>query len=433
MFPGRAAAFVAAAALSTGFGAFPALFFNWGVLYPNVLGYAVVPAALAAVALVCRAPRGVELIRASLLLLVTLAACGLAHPNAALAAYAFGGAYAIGVLTVRAFEARTRAAWTTLAAAGGAIVVIFIAVWSVARTGAAHSAWVPWQSEAQALGEALLVSPRGFTPTVIAVALVVVGLLAAALRPRKIPVILPFAVAVALFVLASGFRVDHWLRVWLTNPWYSDSNRLAALLPIAAIPVATLGVLAIVDRARGIRVPERWNAPATRVVAGFAGAAVLFTVGFGPNVRDALFQVREAYAYTDDALLLSSDELSLIRRLPEQVPADATIIGSPRTGASLAYALADRHVTELHIFGNRSEDEVFLDANLGNIDSDPAVCSAVERVGVDYVLDFGRRDVFGDDAAATVYDGVQDLASSPSLELVDSEGDDARLFRIVGC
>lgn len=433
IFPGRAAALVAAAALSTGFGAFPALFFNWGVLYPNVLGYAVVPAALAAVALVCRSKLGAELARNVLLVLVTFVACGLAHPNAALAAYVFGALSAIGALAVRALTIRTRTAWLHAGLVGSAILVVFVVVWSLARTGAAHSGWLPWQSEAQAVGEALLLSPRGFTPTVIVVGVTWVGLVAAIVRPSRILVILPFVGATVLFVLASGFRVDHWLRLWLTNPWYSDSNRLAALLPIAAIPVATLGVLTIVDAARRLPLPARWNAPLTRTLAGFAGAAVLFTVGFGTNVRDALGQVREAYMPVDGALLLSPAERALIERLPDEVPEDATIIGSPRTGASLAYALAERNVTEFHIFGDRSADEVFLDANLRNIEADPAVCSAVDRLGIDYVLDFGDWDVFGDEAAAAAYDGVQNLTPSPSLELVDYEGDDARLFRVVGC
>ncbi|MGL1386251.1 DUF6541 family protein, partial [Vibrio parahaemolyticus] len=44
--------------------------------------------------------------------------------------------------------------------------------------------------------------------------------------------------AVALFAISSGLRIDHPLRQILTNPWYNDSNRLAALLPLVAIPVA---------------------------------------------------------------------------------------------------------------------------------------------------------------------------------------------------
>lgn len=432
LFPRRRSALIGGAALSTAFGAFPALFFNWGVLYPNVLGYALVPAALAAVVMLCRSRTAAGLWRESLLLLVILAGCALAHPNAALAAFAFGAAYAVATLLVRAAERRTRRAWTTFAIATAACLIAFVGIWSVARTGAEHSKWPPWQNSAQALGEAVLASPRGYTPTIVAMLLLAAGLVAVVRAPRRIPLVAPFLVAITLFVLASGFAIDSALRVWLTNPWYSDSNRLAALLPIAAIPVATLGVVAITDAARGIRLPKALDKRVFRVVVAALGIVVLFTMGSGANVRDALYEVREAYAATPNSLLLSPDERALLDRLDEEVPTDALLIGSPRTGASLAYALADREVTELHIFGSPSADEKFLDGHLRDIDTDPAVCLAVDRVGVTHVLDFGRRDVFDDAEAAKTYDGVQDLDATTHLVLIDAQGD-AKLFRIDGC
>jgi hypothetical protein len=432
LFPRRRSALIGGAALSTAFGAFPALFFNWGVLYPNVLGYAVVPAAVAAVAMLCRSRTAAGLWRESLLLLVVLAGCALAHPNAALAAFAFGGAYAVAYLLVRAIERRSRGAWTTFAITTAACLVAFVGIWSVARTGAEHSKWPPWQNSAQAFGEAVLASPRDYTPTVITVLLLAVGLLAVVRAPRRIPIVAPFLVAITLFVLVSGFPIDSWVRIWLTNPWYSDSNRLAALLPIAAIPVATLGVVAVTDAARALPLPQALRRRTIRVVVAGVGIAILFTVGFGANVRDALYQVREAYAAVPDALLLSPDERALLSRLDEEVPADALLIGSPRTGASLAYALADRDVTELHIFGSPSADEKFLDGHLRDIDTDPAVCRAVGRVGVTHVLDFAGRDVFDDAVAAKTYDGVQGLDATTHLVLIDSQGD-AKLFRIDGC
>ncbi|WP_457825381.1 DUF6541 family protein, partial [Staphylococcus aureus] len=80
--------------------------------------------------------------------------------------------------------------------------------------------------------------------------LLLIGFAAVARRPRLLPILTPFAVAVALFAISSGLRIDHPLRQILTNPWYNDSNRLAALLPLVAIPVATLGAIALVDLAR---------------------------------------------------------------------------------------------------------------------------------------------------------------------------------------
>lgn len=432
LFAQRRTAYVTAAALSAGFGAFPALFFNWGVLYPNLIGYAMVPAALSTVvtALDDRGPRA--LTRA--LLLVALLAGGvfLGHPNAFLSLLAFSASLVIGILAIRAFDARTRSSVIGVAVAVVGFGAVMAVVWAVFRTGAEHSRWEPWQNLAQAAGEGLFASPRGFSPTIVVVALLVAGFVAVARRPRGLPVLAVFAVAVALFMVVSGLRIDSPVRQLLTNPWYNDSNRLAALLPLAAIPVATLGALAIVDTAR--RWATRRSLPRwTRVTAAVVAVVAVFSVVVGPNVRIALTQVHEAYAYTDDALILSDDEHALLERLDDETPADALIIGSPRTGTSLALALADREVTQRHVFGSPSPELLFLNTHLRDIETDPAVCSTVDELGIDYVLDFGRRDVIDDPNGAVPYDGIQDLTPSSHLVLIDSQGPEARLFRIEGC
>jgi hypothetical protein len=169
-----------------------------------------------------------------------------------------------------------------------------------------------------------------------------------------------------------------------------------------------------------------------RIGAVVVGIAAVFSVAIGPNVRIALSQVHEAYAYTDSSLILSSDEEALLERLDDETPADALIAGSPRTGASLALAFADRQVTQKHVFGNPSPELLFLNAHLRDIDSDPAVCRTVDDLGIDYVLDFGTQDVI-DPAGAAAYSGIQDLTPGTHLVLVDSQGPEARLFRIEGC
>ncbi len=437
LFSGRTAALVASAALSTGFGAFPALFFNWGVLYPNAVGFATIPATLATLVTALRAAPGRDLLRSILLLGLMALGTALGHPNALLAATIFGSLLCAGLVVRDAVLAPSRSTWRRAIAVtvlGGAISLLFIAL---ARTGAEHSGWQPWQTPAQAFGEGVLASPRGYAPTIIVAVLLLAGIISSVVRPRGIPYVLPFAAAVTLFVLASGFPVENRLRGFLTNPWYSDPNRFAALLAVTAVPVAVLGSLLITDAVRAalLRTQPPLSATAYRslsAVAAIGATAIVFSVGTGPNVSSALSQVREAYTSTPEALLLSPDERALIDRLDQHLSPGDLIIGSPRTGVSLAYALAGFHVTERHIFGSPSEDDRFLDSHLRDIGVDPAVCQAVGRVGVDYVLDFGPRDVI-DESGAAAYAGVIDLEPSEHLVLVDSQGPDARLFRVEGC
>ncbi|WP_409047306.1 DUF6541 family protein [Microbacterium sp. HA-8] len=438
LFPGRRIALVTAGMLSTGFGAFPALFFNWGVLYPNALGYALIPAALASVILVRRASGTRQRVLAALLAAAIVTGVFLAHPNAFVATFAFAGAYLVADAALVAVRRRTRLTIALAVAVPVAFLAAGAALWRVATTNAAVWGWTPWESTSSALYHALTVTPRGYVPTVVIAVSLFLGAVAIVRRPQRIPLAMPFAVAVLLYVLAAGTAVENPLRAFLTDPWYSDPNRLAALLPIAAIPIATLGITDLASDVRRwtrtwwvsaqfSRSPAAWSAAALVAIG-----AVLSTAALGPNVSLALAQVNEAHQYRDDALLLTADERAVLERLTTYAEPGSLVIASPRTGANLAYALAGLTVTEPHIFGAPSADETFLAQNLARIDDDPAVCEAVNRTGVDYVVDFGSRDVMGADDPVG-HGGVVNLVEGEHLTVVDTEGPDARVFRIEGC
>lgn len=424
----RMAVGIAAAALSTGFGAFPILLFDFGVLYPNATAYAVLPAGLAAVWMLLRPAGWGDAIRTTALLLLLIVGIGLAHPNAFLALYAMGAAVVLTFLLVRAIEHSSRSVWITHSAAAALILVAGAGLWRFSRTDWGMSRWGPWQSTAQAFGEAVLINPRAYPVTLLTAALLIAGLIAIARGPRQGLFALPFAVAAFMFILVSGTPVEFLLREMVTNPWYNDSFRLAALLPVAGIPVAVFGVVFLADAsARKLR----GGTPLRTAVTG-AAAVVLFSVAVGPNVSGAIAQAQVAYRLDPSAALLTSDEAALLERLDEETPADALIAGSPWTGTSLAYALAGREVVELHVFGSRNADEIYLDEHLRDIDQDPRVCDAVRALGVSHVLDFGTQNVFNRDDAAADRAGIQGLGPADHLQLVDSQGD-ARLFRVVGC
>lgn len=435
LFGERAAAYVPAAALSTGFGAFPALFFDWGVLYPNALGYSMLPAVLAAGVRLFTAEGVAGRLRDTLLGVLLAAGTTLAHPNAFLGAALFGTLLCVGLSAASSREETVRHRMIRTGAIGVSGALLCMALWMFARTSAEHSPWPPYQFVPQAIGGGLVVSPQGHAPDLLVLVLLVAGFVAAARRPRLVPVLLPYAAAVALYVLASGFPIDHPLRVALTNPWYSDPQRFAGLLPLSAIPVLTAGAIFLNDAAHA-RLAGAHLRGSTRNVARIAVTAIgfvaLFSVAVSPVVRGPLHGVAVAYTDSADYAIVSTAERRLLDRLDDTVPTDALIIGSPRTGTSLAYALAGRQVAQKHIFGSPDDDVVFLSAHLRDIETDPAVCAAVDRVGADYVLDFGSFDVSGD-ADPREYAGIVDLSPSAKLVLVDEEGDAARLFRITGC
>ncbi|WP_194383517.1 DUF6541 family protein [Microbacterium luteum] len=432
VFAARPAALALTAALTTGFGAFPLLLLDFGVLYPNYTAYAVLPAGIAAVWLLLRT-RGRDRLRTALLLVTVCAAIGISHPNAFLALYALTVAGIAWILGAAAFTERTRAAVTVAAVTIPALALVGVGLWRFGRTNEEMSGWGAWQSSAQAFGEAALVAPRGYPITVTTALLLILGIVVVVRRPARWALAgIPFAAAALLFIVVSGLPVGTQIRDLLTNPWYNDSYRLAALLPIAAIPVAVLGALVLIDLLNRAARRARWTEPVRMGVVALAAAAA-FSVAVGPNVTATMHAAQGAYRLDGSAALLTEDEQILLDRLDETLPADAVLIVNPWTGGSLAYALAGREVLELHVFGTRTDDEEYVDAHLADIDDDPRVCEAVDRLGAEYVLDFGSQNVFDSKNSGTERSGINDLEPSDRLVLVDAEGDDARLFRIEGC
>jgi hypothetical protein len=428
----RTAVVVSAAALSTGFGAFPLLLMFFGVLYPNAMGYAVLPGGVAVIVQLLHATGLADRVRATVLLLVAAAGVGLAHPNAFLGMVVLGAAIAVVDLLTRAVRARDRRRWVTTAVALLGIAVVLAVLWRVMRTNAEMSVWAPWQTTAQAVGEALLLSPRGYTLTITISVLLAMGVFAIVRRPRLLVVAAPMLVATVLFVVVSGTAAGNPLRELLTNPWYNDSYRLAALLPAAGIPIAALGAVTIVDAVAGL-LARRRAGRGTRVAAAALGTLVVFSVAVSPNILRTAADARGAYDLNATSPLLTADEEALLERLPETTPEDAVIAGSPWTGASLAYAIGDRQVLRKHVFGAIGSDEEYLDNRLNLIDSDPEVCQVVDRLGVDYVLDFGAQNVWNNPGVGLDRQGLYNLPASSHLVLVDQQGPGARLFRIEGC
>lgn len=430
-FATRRTAVVASAALSTAFGAFPILLLSFGVLYPNTTGYAALPAGLAAVWWLLQAHGAPSRVRQAVLLLVVCGGIGLGHPNAFLALFAFSTFMVVSEYLRRAIVRRAGADWRRFAIIAAVLLTVGAVLWKFARTNAEMSQWGPWTDTWQALLEGAAASPRSFPLTVPVTVAILLGLVTAIARPRNLPFAAPYAVALFMFVLVSGTPYS-FIRDAVTNPWYNDSYRLAALLPITAIPVATLGIITIGHIARRVSARLRLPRLARYSVAALAGVA-LFSLGAGPNVTSTAAWARQSYLTTDSSALLTSDERTLLDRLTDTTPEDAVIVVNPWTGGSLAHALAGRSVTEKHIFSARSREETTVDEHLSDIDTNPAVCDALVTLGATYVLDFGSQNVFNNPDAGQDRRGLNDLPESPHLILVDSEGSNARLYRIEGC
>lgn len=429
---------VAAGVLAASFPLFPLLMMDYGVLFPYQLGVALLPATLAATARVVgigQSSRGMKRWQGWVLVGGMLVGVVLAHPGAFVAWMAFTIPIAM-VLVVRVFTA-SRRMLPRIGVIGGLIayLVAGLGLLMLLRPSSGRD----WPIEMRVRHAALEVvtgSAWYGVPAVLAVSLVIVGAAWAIgrRRPSALMTVGMLAVAAVLYIVVASLPYPH-LRDLLTGSWYNNRPRLAALLPLMAVPLGAYGAGAtwawLRSRAATRRMRSALPRPARVAVGAFVLvlACVLTQLPAVSPVPRAVAWASEAYRTSPTARLVSTDELALINRLPNEVPVDAVIVGSPWTGTALAYAIADREVVLPHMFTTTTEAENQILSSLNSAVAGGETCDAVHDTGVAYVLWFGVKEIHG---ANHVFDGLIDLDDSPALQLVDQEGE-AKLYRVVAC
>lgn len=138
------------------------------------------------------------------------------------------------------------------------------------------------------------------------------------------------------------------------------------------------------------------------------------------------------YRFDAQSEMLTLDERALLARVADHVPAGSVIADNPWNGSSLAYAYSGRRVLTPHLFAGRDSTRELIDERLKFEPGDPDVCNALRRTKVEFVLDFGSQYMIDLDGSRD-FPGVTDIGNSPGFELLDSQGPNAKLYRITSC
>lgn len=422
-----------AAVLAGALQTFPLLMFQWGVLFPNALSTALIPAAIA---LVIAVPawsgitrRAAHIVRVALLLLVAVAAILLAQPAGVLP----WAAISVVWLTVQIWARRP--VWGTSRAIAVIVVlwVVLGAGWLYLARGTSGSHWSPFRGKWEALLDVLLngqvLIPFAFGTSV----LMLVGLVASARTPGLRWFAVSWLGISALYLLVAAISTP-LVRVDILGAWYADPYRIAALAPIVVIPLAAIGTdasLRFIARRLG-----RSAESTPMLVAGLAGAVVFMIVLIFvrpvalPAITQGTYDRESRYVAAADAYL-NPDERALLESLADEVPTDARVIGNPSTGSGFGYFLSGVDVYPRTWAAPRTPQWQTIALNLRDAANDPAVCEALKAYGdPDYVLDFGPGE---QGPGRYLMPGMTDFAGQPGFELVDSVGDDASLWRITAC
>lgn len=447
---------ILAGLVAASFPAQPILLAMWGVLYPNLYSIALLPLALVLLVrtLGFSSDRKGKFEGLPFACFIAGApGLALAHPGAVMALIAM--AWPLVILAHRRMartflaampENRSRAVVVVVLVLGAAAT---IAVWGGLRPEAAASIGPPVQSLAQAMGQIFLGAPMGGAIGFFIAAGFIAGLVLVARSRQRHWLLALFAVTAFLFISVSSFdRVPY--REYITGVWYNDAFRVAALLPVVMAPIVLVGFdwfLVRTSRLLGTALGSRQSEGRLAGLAAFAyrlgpdrmslqsAVLIVFVLLFAGesqlgNMRRAVWEAQNGYHRTDQAELLNTNEERLLRRVASHVPEGSVIAANPWTGASLVYAYAGRRTPELHTLSTVNDDIRTVDARLREARKDPKVCEAVDRLHVEYVLDFGTREFrnFKHDA----YRGLLGLDSAGVAHVIDQEGG-ARLLKLDVC
>jgi hypothetical protein len=459
---------------------FPYIMLSFGVLWPNVLSLAAMPAAIALTLMVLhlmpRSPQAQEDINSAglaadgaaldeseasavqhgaslgpglswwtVLSVGFLGSVGMffAHPGAvfALGIWAFVGAALLSarlVVRSRALGPRQLRRSLRLLLLGW---VAALGLWASMSLVPALNAvrdfnWPELMTMNQAMGQALTLS------TVITKANWVLG--AATLwgfyRLLKVPrlrwLLVSHVFLVFLYMVCAGS--SSWLARELTGFWYNDAQRVAALIPMTAVPLAAVGITSAADALSRVvaRVSfDVFGRPlSSRRALGVAALGMLVVLSVIPNqgIGQGSGVLQDRYARLNlSHYMVTPDEQVLYERLAIEVPAGQTVLGSPFTGAQFSSIWSGHAVVIPHTSSNPTPDVALLSKRFKSFVTDPQVCAALKRLKVAVVVDDFDR-FFPNDKRQANYSGLVDLNNTPGLTPI-GHGVSAVVYRVGRC
>lgn len=425
---------ISAAVTSVMFSAFPFWLLGYGVLWPNLLGFALLPTALALMVAAIAPEPGLALRQrhAVLMLVLALPGLALAHPNVLIALIGFGvlivSERALGHLRqMRRRRPRAAARGAVLLMVGMLFLVVMAAVLASRETLMRGSNPLgPEATLGRAVGEALLLAPRGGPRLWVMGAAVLVGVLTILVRFRgQRWVVAALGVSAALYVAVSG--VDSTSTRWLTWPWYNNPPRLAALMVVPATVVAAASLVVVVEFVSRASWAKRGPSWWTSVLV----SSMLLVATSGGYVSAHRVFIDRYFNPSDARSWASQDELNALRRLARYVGPNDVVAANPWNGATYLYLVGRRRMLFPTEKSAAPGDRALLAARLDEVGESQEVCAAARRQHVRFAITGGQRFVSGSKAFRN-YPGVAQVATSAAFRQIAVAGP-YRLYQLERC
>jgi hypothetical protein len=239
-----------------------------------------------------------------------------------------------------------------------------------------------------------------------------------------------------LYVLAAGS--SGWLARELTGFWFNDAQRVAALIPMTAVPLAALGITSAADalaRFVGRISADVLGRPlSSRRALGIAAFGMLLVAGviYPGQIGQGAAVLQDRYRNQNFSHVpVTADEQVLYEKLATQIPAGETVLGSPFTGAQFSAIWSGHPVAIPHTTSNPTPDIRLVSLRFKSFMTDPAVCAALKRLKVGAIVDDSDRFQPYDERQAG-YSGLVNLQHTAGLTPI-GEGFTAVIYRVGAC
>ncbi|EWT01504.1 hypothetical protein N865_10175 [Intrasporangium oryzae NRRL B-24470] len=414
----------AAGLASAAFVSFPTILLGWGVLWPNLMGTALTPGALA---LMLQAARSRQ-VGQWLGFVAALPGLALIQPNSLVALVVFALVWLV-TARVRA-GVLGHASWSAVGRDLG-LVAALVAVGLLAaplvsaRLASTQSyVWTGRVSVWTALVE--VVGGRLQIASVLwgLLLLLPLGIGWILLRARAaIPVVAMWLACVVLYVMAASSSWS-WTAL-ITGYWYNDKIRLAALAAVPGVVLVAASAPAV--RALLRRIPALRARPLAAALVALAvipAATVLWDHGARDRMLITFFRPGDP-----SHVILSREAQAQLRELSTSIPAGEGVVGRPENGTPLMFALFGTDTLYRSIPIPTTGDEIVIGTGFNDLVNRPDVCDALKRHNIRWAI--GSPHVYWLDRPERS-SGLSDLDHNPGVEKVRTVGD-YTLYRITGC
>lgn len=443
------------------FAIFPWKFLVFGPLYANLLGYSIMPLFASCFIGIFNAIKSKKCLkRHCFLLIISLVSLAVSHPNTVFSAGVFLVPFICYAL-YRCFIDKSdsiKDAWKRGIICCICFLVLVFVVWIVAYNlpfmqSTVNFTWDAFTSKSQALVNVLTLAFKD-APAQLALALLVfVGALYTLKNRRYLWISISYILFCLLYVVTAS--TDGEIKQVLTGFWYTDGYRIAGAAAIAAIPIAAIGLYAIIETAR--RLLNNIRSTNSQEYSSRLISIVIVTlfVGFNyypscdipgrghvGNALDYVYDDLSKYnnASPSDFSHYDTEEMKFVERARELIPQEEVVINFPFDGSVYAYGCDNLNILYRQwSYGKDADvfdsDTDVLRESLCDVATSQEVKDALNEIGAEYILllDQGKTvsDVFSNSYREEDWSGLTSITDeTPGFEVVLSEGD-MRLYRIL--